>query len=405
MNNQLLELTEYQPTSVELTQQQVQQLAQLAPSIAVSPSSESLGVYKLTADSRIGVVNLPDLQVLVRPKIPMSRAMFLIAYSLDAAYWQRSGFNFDVEAPLLESMIPGFIRQVRRALSHGVLHGYRTEEDSLPTIRGRLRLEDQIRTRHGMLIPAEVRFDEFTEDINENRLIKAALFSLRKMVIRSDSLRNQLNEFDHLLGQVTLMEYHSSNLPIVKYTGLNEHYRSAVELSKLILKSASIELRQGSSISSAFIIDMNTVFEDFVVTALRESLGLSQLAFPKNARMNLDHDRQIPIKPDLSWQEGGRCVFVGDVKYKRTRSIKGENPDIYQVLSYAVAADLRNTMLVYAKGEAQESRYHVGYPSCQIEIRALDISLSPQMILGQIAAIAQRIREHRTNAFSEAHVA
>jgi 5-methylcytosine-specific restriction enzyme subunit McrC len=405
MNNQLLELTEYQPTSVELTQQQVQQLAQLAPSIAVSPSSESLGVYKLTADSRIGVVNLPDLQVLVRPKIPMSRAMFLIAYSLDAAYWQRSGFNFDVEAPLLESMIPGFIRQVRRALSHGVLHGYRTEEDSLPTIRGRLRLEDQIRTRHGMLIPAEVRFDEFTEDINENRLIKAALFLLRKMVLRSDSSRRQLHEFDHLLGRVTLTEYHPTNLPLVTYTGLNDRYRSAVELSKLILRSASIELRQGSSNSSAFIIDMNAVFENFVVTALRESLGLSQRAFPQNFSMHLDHNRQIPIKPDLSWQEGERCVFIGDVKYKRTRSIKGENPDIYQVLSYAVAADLRNTMLVYAKGEVEESKYHVGDPSCQIEIHALDISLSPQMILGQIAAIAQRIREHRTNALSKTHVA
>ena len=85
MNNQLLELTEYQPTSVELSQQQVQQLAQLAPSIAVSPSSERIGLYTLTPDSRIGIVNLSDLQILVRPKIPMSRAMFLIAYSLDTA--------------------------------------------------------------------------------------------------------------------------------------------------------------------------------------------------------------------------------------------------------------------------------------------------------------------------------
>jgi 5-methylcytosine-specific restriction enzyme subunit McrC len=303
--------------------------------------------------------------------------MFLIAYSLDAAHWDRSGFNFDVEDPLLESMIPGFIRQVRRALSHGMLHGYRTEEESLLTIRGRLRLEDQIHRRHGMVIPAEVRFDEFTEDINENRLIKAALFSLRKMVLRSDSSRRQLHEFDHLLGRVTLIEYHPTNLPLVTYTRLNERYWSAVELSKLILRSASLELRQGASYSSAFMIDMNAVFEDFVVTALRESLGLSQRAFPQNFRMYLDHDRKIPIKPDLSWQEGERCVFVGDVKYKRTRSTKGDNPDIYQVLSYAVAADLRNTMLVYAKGEAEESRYHVGDPSCQIEIYALDLSRVP----------------------------
>jgi 5-methylcytosine-specific restriction enzyme subunit McrC len=406
MNKRLLELNEYQSKeSVELSQEQLKQLTRLAPGISISPSSERIGLYKLTPDSRIGIVNLPDLQILIRPKILMSRAMFLIAYSLNKAIWRTSGFNFDTEDSLLESLIPGFILQIRNALIHGVLHGYRTEEDSLLTVRGRMRIEDQIRRRHGMVIPVEVRFDEFTNDIDENRLIKAALFSLRKLVLRSDDSRRQLHEFDHLLGRVSLTEYHPTNLPQVTYSRLNEHYRSAVELSKLILKSTSLELRHGASYSSAFTIDMNVVFEDFVVTALRENLGLSQRVFPQNFRMHLDHGEKISIKPDLSWWERGRCVFVGDVKYKRTTSAKGENPDIYQALSYAVAANLRNTMLVYAKGEAEESSYYVGDPSHRIDIHALDLASSTQGLLDQIAAIARRIREHRERAITETFAA
>ena len=63
---------------------------------------------------------------------------------------------------------------------------------------------------------------------------------------------------------------------------------------------------------------MNGVFEDFVVVALREVLGVSERAFHKGARgreLYLDSDRRVSLEPDISWWEAG-CAFVGDVKYK-----------------------------------------------------------------------------------------
>ena len=66
---------------------------------------------------------------------------------------------------------------------------------------------------------------------------------------------------------------------------------------------------------------MAEVFETFVHVALREALGLSDKNFPKNAKghgLYLDDDQQIRLRPDLSWWDRGRCVMVGDVKYKKT---------------------------------------------------------------------------------------
>ncbi|MHB0960427.1 MAG: 5-methylcytosine restriction system specificity protein McrC [Pirellulaceae bacterium] len=140
------------------------------------------------------------------------------------------------------------------------------------------------------------------------------------------------------------------------HTRLNERYWGALELAKLILQASSIELRHGQHQASSFLVDMNQVFEDFVVIALRESLGLNERQFPQNARgrrICLDVASRVVLEPDLSWWQANRCCFVGDVKYKRVNAPGIKHPDLYQLLAYTVATDLPNGLLVYAAGEGE----------------------------------------------------
>ena len=67
----------------------------------------------------------------------------------------------------------------------------------------------------------------------------------------------------------------------------------------------------------------------------------------------------MPLYPDLSWWERGRCVFVGDVKYERTGAGGGRSPDLYQLLAYATAAGLPGGLLIYAAGEATPVAHRV----------------------------------------------
>jgi hypothetical protein len=60
---------------------------------------------------------------------------------------------------------------------------------------------------------------------------------------------------------------------------------------------------------------MNDVFENFVVTALREPLGVSERVFvqrasAKHLMLNIITGR-VNLKPDISWWEGSKCLFVG----------------------------------------------------------------------------------------------
>ena len=81
--------------------------------------------------------------------------------------------------------------------------------------------------------------------------------------------------------------------------------------------------------------DMNTVFENFVVAALREELGVGHDVLQQGAtlpRLYLDEEQTTRLEPDLSLWDGDRCVFVGDLKYQTADgTISPDN--LYQLLA------------------------------------------------------------------------
>lgn len=393
-----LTLREYQTEpQVKLSAQERDALIRSMPSLTMTPSVGLEGHYDLTPSSHVGAVEVGPLSVAVMPKIPVSRVLFLISYALDPANWSCGGFDFGEERSLTEAIIPGFVRQLQRALRRGVLEDYRTEEASLMTVRGRLRIGDQLRKRFGAAPPAEVAYDEFTEDIEENRLIKAALNRLGSMRIRNRLLRRSLRRFDSALERVGLVRYDPHSIPEIRYTRLNEHYRPPVELARLILRSDSYELRHGAVRGTSFLVDMNRVFEDFVVVALREALGVSEHSFPQEARgrqLFLDSAHRISLEPDISWWEGGGCAFVGDVKYKALSESGVVHSDLYQLLSYVIACDLPGGLLVYGSG-GEALTHNIERAGRKLEVVSLNLSSPPEQILRSVEDLAEVVRTLR----------
>ena len=395
----ILELKEYERSeAVGLSADQIRDLRRVAPSVTVEPSHNGSGLYHLTPRSEIGVVHLGAQVLWIRPKIPVERVLFLIAYAIDPVRWTDQLSEFAVERSLVEALVPAFVAHVRRALRGGSLWGYLSEEAALQTIRGRLSFEEQLRRRQGRFPPAEVRFDEFTEDIDENRLIKAALVRLGRMEIRSPVSRQALRNFDAILSSVALIGYHPARLPDVRYTWLNSHYRPAVELAKLILRSFSFEHEAGRAPAWAFLVDMNRVFESFVVIALREALGLDERSWPRGCAghfLTLDKARTVVLSPDLSWWDGYECGFVGDAKYKHVEITGVNHPDLYQLLAYTVATDLPAGLLIYAAGEGERAVHRTVHLGKTLEVIPLGLDGTPEAILQEVRRLAVRVQAIR----------
>jgi len=133
---------------------------------------------------------------------------------------------------------------------------------------------------------------------------------------------------------------------------------------------------------------------DAVAAHQEFSGGVECLRELVEARLGFADAGGLDLEPDLSWWREGRCVFVGDVKYKResTGAVRGRHSDLYQLLAYGVAADLPVGLLVYPAGEAEPAEHRVRYLDRTLEVLALDLSKPPRDLLVRVGLLARQIR-------------
>ena len=398
-----INLKEYQESSqIPLAVHRRDLLKEVLPSVSIEPIKHTSDKYRLRPSSIVGALEIGDMSVLIKPKIGIPQLLSLACYAMGVYKPQEQHlFDFQKDQTLPDVLALALIAAARRAFGRGLLRGYISEEDALHTVRGRIRFDEQIQRRYGIPLPVELRFDEFTEDILANRLVKAAAARLGRMTLRSGKARQGLGWIAATLENVSLQEFGREHVPEVRFDRLNEHYRHVVGLARLILLHSEFESFRGDVRATGFLINMNDLFQEFVTHALREALNVSDktLRDAKGIRrFTLAEENRVQLKPDLSWWDGETCMFVGDAKYKKIVHSSVPNADLYQILAYATALDVPGGLLIYAKGEADAATYVVRHAGKRLEVFALDLSGSLDQILARVKTLACRIESLRAEA-------
>ena len=398
-----IDLKEYAPAKYTLSTAQRDALLREAKTLnlSIEPVLGSEGSYRLAAGPTVGAVEIGDLSVLIEPKIGIPQLLSLACYAMGGFRPQERLFDFEESEALPDTLAIALASAARGAFVRGLLHGYREEEEALQTVRGRIRIEEQMRRRFGIGLPVEVRYDEFTDDILTNRLVKAAVGRLGGMRLRSLKARRGLSWVAAMLEQVSPVEFGPNEVPEIRFDRLNEHYRGVVGLARLVLRHSAFESGRGDVRASGFLINMNTLFQEFVTVALREALGVSEQTLRSDRgirRVTLDEAKEVRLAPDLSWWDGAICTFVGDAKYKNLTNSSVPNTDLYQLLAYATALNLPGGLLVYAKGEADTASYRVRHTGKRLDVVALDLSGTLDEVLGRVDHVATRVRALRDEA-------
>lgn len=381
-----ISLTEYKESEEHLSEDELSALRQVKKALGLTIEPTGRGLYAIGASSIVGAKESENLAVFVRPKIKIGRLFSLAMHARSKVSFE-GNFDFPEAEELPDWLALALAHEAKRAFARGLLHGYVEREEALQTVRGRIRFDEQIRRRFGMPLPVEVRYDEFTDDVLANRLVKAAAHGLSRMPLLLPDARRGLGQVAAMLDGVSLCAYPPNNVPEVKFDRLNRHYENVVNLARLELSHFEYGANKGSSSVRAlgFTMDMNKVFQEFVTVALREKLSASD--FGQREICSLDKGGGIGLRPDLVWREGRHWVFVGDVKYKPV----DHNADLYQMLAYVTALDLPGGLLVYPKGEANEASYTVRHTGKRLKVAALDLSGDLEDVLERVGEIAEKV--------------
>ncbi|MCP9620032.1 restriction endonuclease [Nocardia otitidiscaviarum] len=350
------------------------------------------GVYELSASRKVGVVSLGDRELLVRPKIQdLNRLTFLAGYALKPDIWRDDPVRLDPAEELLPALAEAFSRMATRAAEQGLLMGYRTVSDDIPVLRGRLLTGIQMSRWYGMPLPLAVEYDEFSSDIAENRVLLLATTRLLTLPCLSEPARRRLHRLRMAFAEVTLLP-RGAVVPAWQPSRLNVRFHDALRLAELVLAAESFEHRFGSLTVTGYMFDMWKIYEDFVCTALSESLAPYGGHCALQHRMPMDDAAEITTCPDLVWFRSGRNPrAIVDAKYKAESPAGFPDADLYQMLAYCTVTGLDHGHLVYAKGNAPNRVHRIRGSSVTIHCHALDLSLPPLDLLAAVDDLAARI--------------
>jgi 5-methylcytosine-specific restriction enzyme subunit McrC len=312
---------------------------------------------RLRATSWIGVVRFEEFEVRVEPKYVGGNLG--VVEMLDYV----DGFGSLKRFPRVRDLAVGgtslfdliallLAEESRRLVRDGLLQDYVPREETLPVVRGRLLPLEQVTRHFGRVDALECRYDEFESDIDENRLVSAAL-EVAAGHCRDARVRDEVRRMRSVFQEVCFapeLDWDWVTRP-PEYHRRNEHYQVAHGYARLILGSISVRdfFEASSTTAFTFLLDMNLLFERFVTRLLAEGLAEAGIrVLPQHRDRSIIVDEETgksyrAVIPDilLVWRDSdGTFMRVPvDAKYKLYQAEKIEPADVYQLFFYGYAYD------------------------------------------------------------------
>ncbi|SDC78195.1 5-methylcytosine-specific restriction enzyme subunit McrC [Geodermatophilus telluris] len=378
-------------TGVDLTRAEA---VALSGTKLVTATPEGDG-WKVAAGQWVGAVRCGDLKVRVAPKVGAVKVLQLLAraHGVRNLHVDADQLGLADDADLSTVLAVLFEREAQTALAQRPQRGYRTEDQSLPVVRGRIRLVDQALRRFGVVTPIEVTVDEWTLDTDENRRLRAATRVLLTLPGIPKATRSGLRRVDRMLAEVTLLP-RGARLPPWISTRLNRHLHRLLYLADLALGGGSVEHRVGDVVAHGFALNMAWVFEALVAQVLEEEClrsGPGRLLSQQTYA--LDEGERITIKPDLVVSAGSEVLAVADTKYKLLDDDGSfPNADSYQLITYALRLGLSAGHLLYAGKPLSHPGVHaIRGSDISLHIHAVDLTQALPDIERQVHEIHRRL--------------
>lgn len=244
--------------------------------------------------------------------------------------------NADLKAqsmPLMEVFIQQFLQTATTLVRRGFRSDYIPREDNLFSLRGKLLVAQHLLQNTIRRDRFFCRFDEFSHDRAENRLIHSALKQVLS-VCRFQENQRIARELSFIFSEVPTSTNIESDLGKIRLDRGMSYYKPALDWATLILRSLNPVGERGKSHAPSLLFPMETLFEAYVAKHLRTQIGTERnLKTQEKSQHLVSHNNQnwFNLKPDLMVESDGKNHLVLDTKWKRLDTTKNNGTDKYQL--------------------------------------------------------------------------
>ena len=249
--------------------------------------------------------------------------------------------------PLLEVFIENYINEIMKIIRTGIKSQYVDKYENLNFLKGKIINSLNIKHNHSNKARFYCEFDEFSEDMSYNRLIKSTLLKLNqisKSHYNRTKIRQLLNYFDLIKESIN---FDSDFKKINTNNRLFVSYKKAIAWAEVFLMNKSFTNFKGSSKNMALLFPMERIFEDYIGHLCKKYAKGREIKTQDNSYYLVEErgvygtrrpEKKFKLKPDVISTDNDSILII-DTKWKvLTSSHKGNygisQADMYQLYAY-----------------------------------------------------------------------
>lgn len=238
-----------------------------------------------------------------------------------------------------------------------------------------------------------LRYDDFSFNRPENRLIKSTLHFLLKQTADSRNRHNAARLLTFFEGVDFSESYESDFSKCISDRSMS-HYDKALSWCRVFLKGNSFTAFAGSEVALALLFPMEKIFECFVAAKFRKHLGSGVSLRTQDNRYSLfdSPTRAFALRPDLVIESGERTVVL-DTKWKllsdNVRNNGISQSDMYQMYAYSKKYEADGIVLLYPQSDSV-SKGEIRYASddnVKVDVSFIDLRNVDSSIVNLLSTV------------------
>jgi 5-methylcytosine-specific restriction enzyme subunit McrC len=172
--------------------------------------------------------------------------------------------------PILEIFIKSFLDELTLLIKKGIKKNYILIEGNERFLKWRLKVMDNIRRNSLHKERFAVEYDDFTEDIAENRLIKSTLLKLNA-ISKNNENKKRIKEFLLVFNEISKSGNIEQDIDQSSHISrLHSYYTSTLSWVRIFLREESVVSMAGKSVAFSLLFSMEKIFENYVAKKIKE---------------------------------------------------------------------------------------------------------------------------------------
>lgn len=275
---------------------------------------------------------------------------------------------------ILEIFISMFLEELSELIKKGLKSEYISYENNENFLKGKIKLNEQLRKNILNKERFYLEFDEYTSNRVENKLIKT---TLKKLYSFSKSSKNKqrIREYLFVFKEVDISKNIDLDFKKCKLDKSTIYYEQILNWCKIFLSNKSFNPYKGEDTAYAILFDMNLLFESYVASYFKKKFKNLNIKTQDSRYTLLENPKIFRLKPDIVIED----KIILDTKWKlinkNEKNLNISQSDMYQMYAYAKKYKLNNIFLIYPKSinfESSQESYFIYEDEIKLKVLCFD---------------------------------